>query len=165
MKHVKVIVGSRVPICWIAGVDREVANQNQRNILCVFFSIILQSHFIFVNRKHCFCNLLFFVCVCKFIKFKLSFYLFIYLFLALAQSLMVKNGKRSISVSWNLSQFLHSEWPSDIQRNFTSEWLPCLIVLDPVAMNTDRLGRPYVITSILNKVFISNNYILASQLS
>ena len=60
MKHVKVIVGSRVPIGWIAGVDSEVANQNQRNILGVFFSIILRCHFIFVNRKQVY---LLFLCV------------------------------------------------------------------------------------------------------
>ena len=59
-------------------------------------------------------------------------------------------AKDELSLSWNLSQFLHGEWPSDIQQNFTSDWPPCLIVRDPVAMNTDGLGRPYVITSILN---------------
>ena len=82
MKHVEVIVGSRVPIGWIAGVDSEVANQNQRNILGVFFSIILRCHFIFANRK---C-----ICICFFFLFLFFFFVnlsslnyhFIYLFLS-----------------------------------------------------------------------------------
>ena len=74
MKHVEVIVGSRVPIGWIAGVDHEVANQNQRNILGVFFSIILRCHFIFCEQK---VYLYFF-----FVNLLSSNYHFIYLFIS-----------------------------------------------------------------------------------
>ena len=113
-----------------------------------------------MNRKQvylyfvlfCFLSFFFFFFFCKFIKFKLSFYFF-FLFLAMAQSLMVKNGKRWIFITWNLSQFLHGEWPLDIQRNFTSDWPQCLIMRDPVAMNTDGLGQPYVITYTVIQVF------------